>query len=93
MSICVLILPTFLMGGALPVMARALAASAGRVGSDVGQLYAADTLGAAVGCAVAGLFLLRTLGTRETIYFAATPQLERSRRRRGRSAAVRPAVR
>lgn len=71
LSIGLLILPTFLMGGALPVMAHGVARRPGRVGSDVGQLYAADTLGAAIGCALAGLFLLRTLGTRETIYFAA----------------------
>ena len=99
LSICVLILPTFLMGGALPVMARGVAASAGRVGSDVGQLYAADTLGAAIGCAVAGLFLLRTLGTRETIYFAAILNLSAaagawalSRRAASREIAVAPPV-
>jgi len=69
-SILVLAPPTLLMGATLPVMARALARHAGRVGNDVGQLYAADTLGAAIGCAAAGLWLLRTIGTQETIYVA-----------------------
>jgi spermidine synthase len=70
-SILILTPPTFLMGATLPVMARALTSRSGHVGSDVGQLYAADTLGAALGCGLAGLFLLRTLGTQETIFLAA----------------------
>jgi spermidine synthase len=70
-SILILTPPTFLMGATLPVMARALKSRSGQVGSDVGQLYAADTLGAALGCGLAGLFLLRTLGTQETILLAA----------------------
>jgi spermidine synthase len=61
---------TFLMGATLPVMARAFANMRNRVGGDVGQLYAADTLGAALGCGLAGLVWLRLLGTRETIWLA-----------------------
>ncbi|RME64385.1 MAG: spermidine synthase, partial [Caldilineae bacterium] len=70
-SILVLVPPTFLMGATLPAMARAYAHTRGRVGSDVGKLYAADTLGAALGCGLTGLFLLRLLGTQQTIFLAA----------------------
>ncbi|MEZ4714351.1 MAG: fused MFS/spermidine synthase [Caldilineaceae bacterium] len=74
-SILILTPPTFLMGATLPVLARAVVTRGKRIGSEVGQLYAADTLGAALGCALTGLFLLRTLGTRETILLAATLNL------------------
>ena len=70
LSSLVLVPPTFLMGATLPALARAVANRPQRIGSDVGQLYAADTLGAAIGCGLTGLFLLRTLGTRETIFLA-----------------------
>lgn len=70
-SALLLIPPTFLMGATLPVMARAIARRTGGVGSAVGQLYAAETLGAAIGCGLAGLFLLRILGTQQTVFVAA----------------------
>lgn len=70
-SIVVLVPPTLLMGAALPVMARVLAKRSDYVGSDVGRLYAYDTLGAAFGCGLTGIWLLRTIGTRETIFVAA----------------------
>jgi spermidine synthase len=69
-SLLILVPPTFLMGATLPVMARAYAGRAGRISGDVGQLYAVETLGAALGCGLAGLILLRTLGTRETVWVA-----------------------
>jgi spermidine synthase len=59
-----------LIGATLPVMVRAYAQEAGRIGSDVGRLYAADTLGAALGCALAGLLLIRLVGTQATAYVA-----------------------
>jgi spermidine synthase len=68
MALLVLAPATLLMGATLPVIARAYAKLAGRVGSDIGQLYAADTLGAALGCALAGLFFIRLFGTRETVW-------------------------
>lgn len=70
LSLLALTPATLLMGATLPVMARVYATVRGRVGGDVGQLYAAETLGAALGCGLAGLFLLRTLGTRETVWLA-----------------------
>ena len=74
-SMLILTPPTLLMGATLPVLARAVVTQGRRIGSDVGQLYAADTLGAALGCALTGLFLLRLLGTRETILLAAALNL------------------
>jgi len=69
LAILILTPATFLMGATLPVLTKAVA-RAGRVGSDVGVLYAADTLGAAIGCGLTGLFLLRLLGTWESVLVA-----------------------
>ena len=60
---------TILMGATLPVLTKVIARD-GRVGGDVGRLYAADTLGAALACALTGLFLLRALGVYATSWTA-----------------------
>jgi spermidine synthase len=49
-------------------MSRVYAAQVGRVGQDVGQLYLVNTAGAVLGCFLAGVFLIRLLGLRETIF-------------------------
>jgi spermidine synthase len=41
----------------------------------VGDLYATNTLGAVIGCAAGGFFLIPTLGMRATVYTAATVNL------------------
>ena len=46
-----------------------------RVGGDMGRLYAANTLGAAAGCAVAAFFALEHLGVSGTTYAAAAGNL------------------
>lgn len=69
-SILILTPPAFFSGAALPFMARAFTRQPGQVGSDIGRLYAADTLGAALGCGLAGLVLLPTLGANGTILVA-----------------------
>lgn len=60
---------TILMGATLPLLTKVIARP-GSVGGDVGRLYAADTLGAALACALTGLFLLRTLGVYATSWSA-----------------------
>lgn len=59
--------PTFLSGMMLPLAARGFAAGAGRVGADVGGVYAANTAGAIVGSLVTGLVLLPALGAPATL--------------------------
>ena len=66
-AIAALILPaTTLMGATLPVLSRA-AATGSTLGSGVGSLYAANTMGAVVGTAACAFVLLPQLGTRNTI--------------------------
>jgi spermidine synthase len=63
----VLLPAAFLMGGTLPLFCRQYVRREGRIAAAVGGLYGLNTLGAALGCAVAGLWLLPTLGLRATI--------------------------
>jgi predicted membrane-bound spermidine synthase len=64
----VLLVPTTLMGGTLPVLTRAL------MGDDrallkpsLGRLYGLNTLGAMTGTAVAGFFLIEFVGVRASL--------------------------
>ena len=61
-----LLIPTALMGGTLPVMAKFAVRRLGRLGGRVGQLYAINTLGAVVGVLAATFGLMEGLGLRGT---------------------------
>ena len=67
----VILPPTILMGSTLPLFCRQFVRSDTRVANRVGTLYGVNTLGAAVGCAAAGLLLLPTLGLRLTVQLGA----------------------
>jgi len=71
MAVLILLLPTALMGGTLPVLAR-LYKNKADVGKGVGLLYAFNTLGAVIGVLGAGFVLLPTLGLSKTVLLAAT---------------------
>ncbi len=62
LAVGALLAPTLLIGAAFPCAVQAAARGAGRVGGDVGRLYAANTLGAIAGTVVAGFVLLPWLG-------------------------------
>ncbi len=66
-----LLVPTTLMGGTLPLLARFITRHQGTVGLRVGGLYAINTLGAVVGCFLAGFYFIALFGVRGTIYCAA----------------------
>jgi spermidine synthase len=69
-----LLAPTTLMGGTLPVLSRALVRS-GSHGAVVGALYAVNTAGAMVGALVPDLFLIPNLGLWATAGLAALGNL------------------
>ncbi len=71
LSMVVLGLPTFLMGGTLPAVARAVERRADFGRRTVGLLYAVNTLGAVLGALLTTFFALETLGIRKTIWIAA----------------------
>ncbi|HKA57106.1 MAG TPA: fused MFS/spermidine synthase [Gemmatimonadales bacterium] len=72
----VLLIPTTLMGGTLPVLTRAL------MGDDrallkpsLGRLYGLNTLGAMTGTAIAGFFLVEFVGVRASLFATAALNL------------------
>ena len=67
----VLLPPTVLMGGSLPLFCRHYVRKAGRIGRHVGGLYALHTLGAAGGAALAGAVLVPGVGLRGAVGVAA----------------------
>jgi spermidine synthase len=61
-SLLVLSLPAAAMGATFPVASRWFVTGAGAAARDAGSLYAANTVGAAIGALVAGFVLLPFLG-------------------------------
>lgn len=75
LSFLVLLPPTILMGGTLPVVTRLFVDRGDRLGWEVGRVYAINTLGAVVGTVAAGFFLILLLGVRETAWVAGVVNL------------------
>jgi spermidine synthase len=75
LSSLMLLLPTLLMGGTLPLLSRAIQTANLRPARGVGALYAVNTLGAVVGCLLAGFVLLAELGIRGSLYVTAALNL------------------
>ncbi len=67
----VIVIPTALMGATLPVLSRFCVTRFATLGRRVGDLYAINTLGAVVGCALTGFFLVSHLGLRVTVRLGA----------------------
>ena len=63
----VLFLPTFLMGGTLPILVRGVTRNLAELGVRLSRLYWVNTLGAVSGTLLAGFVLLPALGLRRTI--------------------------
>jgi spermidine synthase len=72
----VLLMPTTLMGGTLPVLTRALTGEdRGLLKQSLGRLYGWNTLGAMTGTALAGFFLIEFLGVRASLWGTAVVNL------------------
>ncbi|HSD50045.1 MAG TPA: fused MFS/spermidine synthase [Candidatus Methylomirabilis sp.] len=67
----ILLVPTTLMGGTLPVLSRFFVHEIAALGGQVGRLYAFNTFGAALGTYLAGFHLLPTLGIQLSLLLAA----------------------
>ncbi len=63
--------PTFLMGGTLPLLCKHFVVSSGQEGRTIGGLYAWNTAGAAAGCLLGGLAAIPWLGLAGAIGCAA----------------------
>src|SRR6059036_175159 len=72
----VLLIPTTLMGGTLPVLTRALTGEdRGLLKPSLGRLYGLNTLGAMTGTALAGFFLIEFVGVRASLWATAALNL------------------
>jgi spermidine synthase len=69
-SMLVLFLPTFLMGGTLPVLVRGLTRNAAELGARLSRLYWINTAGGVTGTFTAGFIFLPSVGLRRTLGIA-----------------------
>ncbi|HME41733.1 MAG TPA: fused MFS/spermidine synthase [Syntrophorhabdales bacterium] len=65
-TLLLLIAPTLLMGGTLPLLARHFVTELRKAGDQTGLLYGLNALGAALGCFLSGYFLFQTMGINGT---------------------------
>jgi spermidine synthase len=70
-----LLVPTTLMGGTLPVLSKFTVKTIHNLGWNVGALYFANNLGALLGCFMAGFFLIVHLGLSGSLILAASINL------------------
>ncbi len=63
----ILLIPSTLMGGTLPVLTRFFVKRLEQLGTNIGILYALNTFGAVIGTVAAGFFLIEALGVRWTL--------------------------
>jgi len=87
---------TFLMGGTLPALGRAVTAAGDRGRRGLGWIYGCNTLGAVAGAALTTFLLLESFGQRKTLLLAALVNLlvgmvARSRARGGAGVETRAA--
>src|SRR5438874_5071860 len=72
----VLLVPTTLMGGTLPVLTRAFTGpDRAELQHSLGRLYGLNTLGAVVGTALAGFFLIEWVGIKASLWGTALVNL------------------
>jgi len=71
LSFIVLLIPTSLMGGTMPVVTKFFVHKLARMGSRVGLIYGSNVLGSVIGCFLAGFVLISTFGKHQTIYYTA----------------------
>lgn len=70
-----LLWPTFLMGGSLPFLSKAIVSRIAGSAELIGRLYGLNTMGAAVGAFVGGWFLIGTIGFDKAIQVGAALNL------------------
>lgn len=64
----ILLVPTTLMGGTLPILSKYFSRSLDRIGWSLGMIYSVNTFGAVIGSFSVGFFLIRMIGIRHTLF-------------------------
>ena len=65
-----LLIPAFFMGGIIPLVSRIAVSEKNEIATNLGKIYAFETLGSTLGGLTAGFILLGTIGQKETIFTA-----------------------
>ena len=71
LSFLLMFFPATLMGATLPIIGKYYVENDSQLSSRIGILYGANTLGAAVGCALTGFVLISAIGVLQTSWLAA----------------------
>jgi spermidine synthase len=71
LAAAVMIVPTLLLGALFPLLTAVIVKDRARVGHGVGVAYAANSSGTILGTIIAGLLLLPTLGSEDTLRWTA----------------------
>jgi spermidine synthase len=72
MAFGLVLVPTMLMGSTLPMLVAHTVRINSNVGASVGVLYAVNTLGSAIACFAAGMFIMWQLGESGSVRLAAS---------------------
>lgn len=75
LSFLIMVVPAMMMGGTLPVLARIFIHRLSDCGRQLAILYFVNTLGAVVGCLVAGFVLIGAFGFKGSMYLAAAANI------------------
>lgn len=70
LCVFILIIPTTLMGGTLPVISKYIIKKSNIFGSQLGNLYATNTLGGMMGAFFTGYYFIRLFGETWTVWIA-----------------------
>ena len=84
-----LLCPTFLMGTALPLLARALTFDTDGAARVIGTLYGSNTFGAAMGALLTTWWLIPQMGLAGSLHFSVVAERGRGDRRRAARDSVR----
>ena len=71
LSIILIGLPTFLMGGTLPLLTQSMSEDVDKASTTHAKIYGINTIGACLGCLLAGYLLIPLFGLRNTEHLAA----------------------
>lgn len=75
LSFLMVLIPTTLMGGTLPVLSKHAGRELDKIGKRIGGLYTVNTLGAVLGTLLAGFLLLEFIGVSNSVYLASAMSL------------------
>ena len=70
LALLLLFIPAFFMGGIIPLVSKIVIRSKQHFSTDLGRIYAIETLGSTIGGLSAGFILLGSLGQKNTVFLA-----------------------